>query len=70
MKIEAFSKTYDGITVLDFKTDYVTKETIPLAVDRYKQQVSVYADALHRIYEMPVKKCYLYFFRADALIEL
>lgn len=60
----------DGITILDFKTDYVTDETIQFAIDRYKNQVAVYADALQRIYEMPVKKSYLYFFRNDYLAAL
>ena len=60
----------DGITVLDFKTDYVTQESLPGAIDRYKAQVTAYADAMQRIYEKPVKKTYLYFFRANSLIEL
>ena len=60
----------DGITVLDFKTDYVTQESLPGAIDRYKAQVTAYADAMQRIYEKPVKKTCLYFFRANSLIEL
>jgi len=58
----------DGITVIDFKTDYVTEETLPLAVERYRTQVRIYVDALQRIYEMPVKKSYLYFFRLDRFV--
>lgn len=60
----------DGITVLDFKTDYVTQESLPGAIDRYKAQVTAYADAMRRIYEKPVKKTYLYFFRTNSLIAL
>ena len=60
----------DGITVIDFKTDYVTDETLPIAVERYRAQVTVYADALRRIYELPVKSSYLYFFRMNELVEL
>ena len=60
----------DGITVLDFKTDYVTDETLPAAVERYRTQVEIYADALQRIYELPVKKRYLYFFRKRYLAEI
>lgn len=60
----------DGITVIDFKTDRVTEETVSAAADRYRLQVQTYADALSRIYEMPVKRKMLYFFSLDAFIEL
>ena len=60
----------DGITVLDFKTDYVTEQTLSTAINRYTAQVSAYADALQRIYEMPVKKRYLYFFRLNRFVPV
>ena len=60
----------DGITVLDFKTDHVTEETLPAVVERYRPQVEAYGDALRRIYEMPVKAMYLYFFRLGRFVEL
>ena len=52
----------DGITVVDFKTDFVTDETLPQLVDRYRPQVEAYAGAMERIYGKPVKASYLYFF--------
>ena len=52
----------DGITVIDFKTDAVTKETLPQLLERYKPQVRTYVEALERIYRKPVKEAYLYFF--------
>ena len=60
----------DGITVLDFKTDRVTPETLPQAVDRYRPQVQTYRDALERIYDRKVKKAVLYFFHMDAFAEV
>ena len=60
----------DGITVIDFKTDRVTEETVSTAADRYRLQVQTYADALSRIYEMPIKRKLLYFFSLDTFIEL
>lgn len=60
----------DGITILDFKTDYVTEDTIDAMTQRYRLQVSTYADALSRIYEMPVKASYLYFFHIDRAVKL
>ena len=55
----------DGITVIDFKTDYVTEETLPELVAHYQPQVQTYADALERIYQKRVKAAYLYFFRLN-----
>ena len=60
----------DGITVLDFKTDYVTEETLPKAVDRYRLQLETYAQAMTRIYEQPVKEKLLYFFHLNRFVSL
>lgn len=59
----------DGITVLDFKTDYVTEETVCDHAERYRVQLESYSEALSRIYEMPVKARYLYFFRLNRFVE-
>jgi len=60
----------DGITVVDFKTDYVTEKNLTAVVERYRPQVETYAEALVRIYEMPIKAKYLYFFRLDRFVEV
>ncbi|MBQ7415468.1 MAG: helicase-exonuclease AddAB subunit AddA [Oscillospiraceae bacterium] len=60
----------DGITVVDFKTDRVSENTIDASALRYRPQVEAYADALSRIFEKNVKGKYLYFFHLDRLIEL
>lgn len=60
----------DGITVLDFKTDHVTGQTLATVVERYRAQVQTYGEALSRIYEMPIKAQYLYFFRLDQFVEV
>ena len=60
----------DGITVVDFKTDRVTEETLDAAARRYAPQVQTYAEALSRIYEMQVKGKYLYFFRLNRFVEI
>ena len=59
----------DGITVVDFKTDYVTEATLGEVLERYRVQVDTYSRALERIYEMPVKGTYLYFFHLKKLVE-
>lgn len=53
----------DGITIIDFKTDYVTEQTLQDKVAHYRPQVMAYADAMMRIYGKPVKAALLYFFR-------
>jgi ATP-dependent helicase/nuclease subunit A len=60
----------DGIILIDFKTDYVTEETVDTVSSSYRQQVQTYADALHRIYEKNVKEAYLYFFRLNRFVRV
>jgi ATP-dependent helicase/nuclease subunit A len=60
----------DGMTILDFKTDQVTEGTLAAAVERYRSQVETYGEAMERIYEMPVKQLYLYFFRLNRFVAL
>ena len=60
----------DGITVLDYKTDYVTEETLGTVVEQYTPQVRAYGKALSRIYKMPIKTMFLYFFRMNRFVEV
>ncbi len=60
----------DGITLIDFKTDYVTPETLSQVTDRYRPQVDAYAQALQRIFQKPVKEKLLYFFHLDRFQSL
>ena len=60
----------DGITIVDFKTDRVSQRTLPAAAERYRPQVGAYAQALERIYKLPVKRKVLYFFHIGQMIEL
>ena len=60
----------DGITVIDFKTDNVNEETVAAVTERYRPQVRIYGEALSRIYEMPIKAQYLYFFRLDRFVQV
>ena len=55
----------DGITVVDFKTDYLTDETVDAITARYKPQVETYADALRRIFRKPIKGKALYYFHTE-----
>jgi len=60
----------DGITVIDFKTDYITEEFLQSKADHYCPQVKAYADAMQRIYNKPVKAALLYFFRLNRFVSV
>ena len=60
----------DGITVLDFKTDKVKADALEEATERYRAQVQAYAEALERIYNLPVKRSCLYFFRVGQFADI
>lgn len=60
----------DGVIVLDFKTDRITKENRSERIAQYRRQVEAYARALERIYELPVKEAYIYFFHTDELVSV
>jgi ATP-dependent helicase/nuclease subunit A len=52
----------DGITIIDFKTDHVTEDSLPHKLAQYAPQVQIYAQAMQRIYQKPIKQRLLYFF--------
>ncbi len=60
----------DGIQVIDFKTDYVTEDTIQAVADQYRPQVTAYVRAMERIYQKPVTYAALYFFGLDRFVEV
>ncbi len=60
----------DGITIVDFKTDHVTEHTISSRKAYYTPQLEAYSEALSRIYELPVKAKYLYFFCLDRFVSV
>ena len=60
----------DGITIVDFKTDYVTALSLPQKTAQYTPQVQAYASAMERIYEKPIKGCFLYFFHMDEFVSI
>ena len=60
----------DGITVVDFKTDFVTEDTVSVRAEHYRPQVRAYADALTRIFQKPVKQTVLYFFHLNKGLDV
>ncbi len=60
----------DGITIVDFKTDFVTEETVAERAELYRPQVLAYVNAMARIYEKNVKSAVLYFFRLGKFVSV
>lgn len=60
----------DGITVIDFKTDRVTEESLAKIVDGYVMQVTAYSNALQKIYDLPIKSAWLYFFQLNRFVPI
>lgn len=60
----------DGLTILDFKTDKVTEDGLPDAVQKYIPQIELYAHAMERIYKKPIKATALHFFRLGKTVFL
>lgn len=60
----------DGITIIDFKTDYVTEATLGQKAAEYAPQVETYARAMGRIYEKPIKQRLLYFFHVGNFVAM
>lgn len=68
--VDLYAETAEGITVVDFKTDYVTEQTLPEKLAYYRPQLAAYSAALERILEKPVIRRVLYFFRTGQAVEV
>ncbi len=55
----------EGLVVIDFKSDRITREEIHERAGRYAGQIEAYANALSEIFEKPVKERLLYFLEID-----
>lgn len=50
------------LTIIDYKTDYVTEETLESKTAEYRGQIETYSRAMERITGKPVREKILYFF--------
>jgi len=60
--IDCFFEEAGALVVVDFKTDYVTPDTVEEKAGQYVPQIEAYADALVRITGKHVKEQIIYFF--------
>ena len=60
----------DALTVVDYKTDRVTKDTLAEKAKLYAPQLRVYAAALERVLGLPVREGVLYFLRSGDAVNI
>lgn len=68
--VDLFAVSDGAVTVVDFKTDFVTEKTLPARAEAYRPQLAAYSAALERILELPVRRRVLYFFSAGQAVEV
>jgi len=68
--VDLFAVTDGKVTVVDFKTDWVTEKTMPEKVRYYRPQLEAYSAALEKILALPVVRRVLYFFQTGRAVEV
>lgn len=68
--VDCWFETADGITVVDFKSDRVTEQTVNARAEQYKPQLDTYARALNAITGRPVTRRILWFFALNRAVEV
>jgi len=63
--VDCFFEENGELSVIDFKTDHVTPETLEGKAGRYAPQLMAYSEALERITGKRVKERVVYFFSID-----
>ncbi len=68
--IDCLFEEEDGYVLLDFKTDYVTNDTIQSVVDNYRVQIDLYAKAVDKALDKNVKEKYIYFYNLNKFVKV
>ena len=68
--IDCFFEYNGEIILLDYKTDYVSKDNEEELNKKYKKQLDYYSEALFKITGKKVSKRYLYSFYLEKAIEI
>lgn len=69
--VDCWFETPEGITVVDFKTDFVqTEEDVAQHAELYRGQLAAYSLALERVLEKAVTRKALYFLQAGKTVEI
>lgn len=68
--VDCCIEEHGELTIIDYKTDYVTQETIQQRAEYYRGQLDAYAKAMERMLGLPVKETVLYFLRCGQAITV
>ena len=68
--VDCYYETLEGITVVDFKTDRVTKRTVAERAEHYRPQLEAYSRALAEITGKQVIRRVLWFFVLNQSVDL
>ena len=68
--VDCYFETLEGITVVDFKTDRVTRRTAEERAEEYRPKLTAYSRALEEITGKPVARRCLWFFAIDQAVEV
>lgn len=68
--VDCCIEEHGELTIIDYKTDYVTSDTIDERAEYYSGQLRVYTAAMERILKMPVREAILYFLRAGRAVKV
>ena len=68
--VDCWFETLEGITVVDFKTDRVTEQTVLARAEEYRPQLAAYSRALEEITGKPVIRRCLWFFALDQAVDV
>ena len=68
--VDCCIEEHGKLTIIDYKTDYVTQETIQQRAEYYTGQLDAYAEAMERILGLPVRETVLYFLRCGQAVTI
>ncbi len=68
--VDCWFETAEGITVVDFKTDRVTEQSVQRRAEEYRPQLTAYSRALEAVTGKRVARRVLWFFALDRAVEL
>ena len=68
--VDCYYETLEGITVVDFKTDRVTKRSVAERAEHYRPQLEAYSRALEEITGRRVIRRVLWFFSLNQSVDL
>ena len=68
--VDCWFETLEGITVVDFKTDRVTRQTVLERGEEYRPQLTAYSRALEEVTGRKVVRRMLWFFALDQAVEV